>query len=203
MCLNVTPVIHDKTELLTVGKTMNALQIDKEVLDKFGPYSLVTGILLIMLGAAGIYLPGVMSLGTALFAAWLLLIGGLFWAIHTFRYDAKKIMSWIKPGLLFVVGLLLLFFPMTGVAAVGLLLAIYLFLDAFGSFALARSIHPISGWGWMVFNGVVSFLLGTLFLIGWPVTSLWLVGLYVGISLLLDGLALVAIGWMLRKGKSS
>jgi len=178
---------------------MNVLPIEKEVLNRFGPYSLVTGILLILLGTAGIYLPGVMSLGTALFAAWLLLIGGLFWAIHTFRYDAKKLMSWLKPGLLVGTGVLLLFFPMTGVAAVGLLLAAYLFLDAFGSFALARAIHPTDGWGWMAFNGVVSFLLGTLFLIGWPVTSMWLVGLYVGISLLLDGLALAAIGWKLRK----
>ncbi|MGB8410606.1 MAG: hypothetical protein WCE58_11955, partial [Gallionella sp.] len=30
----------------------------------------------------------------------------------------------------------------------------------------------------------------------WPATSLWLVGLYVGISLLFDGWARVAIGWM-------
>ncbi|MGA8862911.1 MAG: DUF308 domain-containing protein [Gallionella sp.] len=180
---------------------MNALPLDKKILDKFGPYTLVTGILLIVLGTAGILLPGVMSLGTAIFAAWLLLIGGLFWALHTYQYDAKKFMNWLKPALLFGFGVLLLFFPMTGVAAVGLLLAIYLFLDAFGSFALAKSIRPTRGWGWMAFNGVMSFLLGTLFLIGWPVTSLWLVGLYVGISLVFDGWSLVAIGWMLRKGK--
>jgi uncharacterized membrane protein HdeD (DUF308 family) len=178
---------------------MNVLPIEKEVSGKFGSYTFVTGILLILLGTAAVVLPGVMSLATAIFAAWLLLIGGLFWAMHTYRYDAKKFMNWLKPGLLVGVGVLLLFFPMTGVAAVGLLLAIYLFLDAFGSFALAKSIHPTHGWGWMAFNGVVSFLLGTLFLIGWPATSLWLVGLYVGISLLFDGLALVAIGWKLRK----
>jgi uncharacterized membrane protein HdeD (DUF308 family) len=63
--------------------------------------------------------------------------------------------------------------------------------------------HPAKGWGLMTFNGVVSALLASLFLIGWPATSLWLVGLYVSISLLLDGWALVAIGWMLRKGKPS
>ncbi len=40
---------------------------------------------------------------------------------------------------------------------------------------------------------ITGILLILLFLIGWPVTSLWLVGLYVGISLLFDGWALVAI----------
>ena len=50
----------------------------------------------------------------------------------------------------------------------------------------------------MVFNGVISALLAILFLIGWPATSLWLVGLYVGISLVFDGWALITIGWMSR-----
>ena len=174
--------------------------LDETILGKFGPYTLVTAILLIILGTVAIFLPGVASLGTAIFAAWLLLAGGVFWAIHTFRYDAKSIMNWIKPILLVGVGLLMLVYPMSGVAAVAMLLAIYLFLDALGSFALARAIHPVKGWGWMAFNGAISFLLATLFLIGWPATSMWLVGLYVGISLLFDGWALLAISWSLRKG---
>ncbi len=182
---------------------MNILPIDKKVLDKFGPYTLITGILLIVLGTAGIFLPGVMSLSTALFVGWLLLIGGIIWAMHTYKYSPKNVMDWIKPVLLLIIGGLMLFYPVPGVEAVGLLMAVYLLLDAMGSFALAQSIYPAKGWGWMTFNGVVSALLASLFLIGWPATSLWLVGLYVGISLLFDGWALVAIGWMLRKGKPS
>jgi len=108
-------------------------------------------------------------------------------------------MDWIKPALLFIIGSLMLFYPQSGVAAVGLLLAVYLFLDAFGSFVLAQLIHPFSGWGWMVFNGIVSLLLALLFLIGWPDSSMWLVGLYISISLLFDGGALVAVGMAIRK----
>ncbi|MGC2457405.1 MAG: DUF308 domain-containing protein [Gallionellaceae bacterium] len=182
---------------------MNILPIDKKVLDKFGPYTLITGILLIVLGTAGIFLPGVMSLSTALFVGWLLLIGGIIWAMHTYKYSPKNVMDWIKPVLLLIIGGLMLFYPVPGVEAVGLLMAVYLLLDAMGSFALAQSIYPAKGWGWMTFNGVVSALLASLFLIGWPATSLWLVGLYVGISLLFDGWALAAIGWMLREGKPS
>jgi uncharacterized membrane protein HdeD (DUF308 family) len=97
----------------------------------------------------------------------------------------------------------MLFYPLLGVEAVGLLIAFYLLLDAMHSFAHARASYPAKGWGWMTFNGVVSVLLASMFLIGWPTTSLWLVGLYVGISLLFDGWTLVAIGWMLRKGRQS
>ena len=176
------------------------MTIDEKTLDKFGPYTFVTGILLIALGTVAIFLPGLMSLGTAFFAAWLLLVGGILWAVHTYRYDSKSFLSWLKPALLVAVGLLLLVYPSSGVAAVGLLLAIYLLLDAFASFSMAHAIRPAKGWGWMVLNGVMSLLLAALFLIGWPATSLWLVGLYVGISLLFDGWALLAISWALRKG---
>ena len=177
--------------------------IDKKNLGKFGSYTLVTGVLLTVLGTVAIFLPGMMSMATDIFAAWLLLIGGVFWAIHTYRYDSKCAMSWLKPTLLVGIGLFMLLSPVSGVAVMGMLLAIYLLLDAFSSFSIARSIHPAKGWGWMTCNGVISFLLATLFLLGWPATSMWLVGLYVGISLLFDGCALLAIGWAFRKAKSS
>jgi len=178
---------------------MNKFSIDEISFNKFGPFTLFTGVLLILLGSGGIFLPSVVSIGTSLLVSWLLLTGGVFWAIHTYYYDSKNVMSWLKPILLFCVGGLMLFYPMTGVATIGLLLSIYLFIDSISNFALAQAVHPAKGWGWMVVNGLTSALLATLFLIGWPLTSLWLVGLYVSISLLLDGWALVAIGWMLRK----
>ena len=100
--------------------------------------------------------------------------------------------------LLILTGGIMIYSPQAGVAAIGLFLALYLMLDAFGSFALAHAIHPARGWGWMAFNGVVSLLLALLFLVGWPVTSLWLVGLYIGISLFFDGTVLVALGLAAR-----
>ncbi len=178
---------------------MITLPIDEHLTSKFGSYTLVTGFLLIILGTAGLFLPGIISLGTAIFVAWLLIVGAIIWATHTYKYHAKSVMGWIKPALLLITGGLMLFYPLSGVAAVGLLLAIYLLMDAFGSFALAQSIHPAKGWGWMTFNGIISALLAMLFLIGWPETSLWLVGLYVSISLLFDGIALIAVGAAIRK----
>ena len=182
---------------------MTILPIDKKVFDKFGPYTLVTGILLIVLGTAGILLPNAMSMSTEIFVGWLLVVGGGLWTLHTYKHSPMNAMDWIKPVMMFIIGGLMLFYPVLGVEAVGLLMAVYLLLDAMGSFALAQSIYPSKGWGWMTFNGVFSALLASLFLTGWPATSLWLVGLYVSISLLFDGCALVAIGWMLRKGKAS
>lgn len=177
------------------------LPIDEKIFGKFGSSTLVIGILLIILGIIGIAFPVLVSLATGIFAAGLLFIGGMIWAIHSFKYSPKSVSGWFKPVLLLMTSGLLFYSPFSGVEVVGLLLALYLLLDAFGSFTLAQSIHPAKGWGWMVFNGMISVLLATLFLIGWPTTSLWLVGLFISISLLFDGWVLVAIGWALRKGE--
>ena len=176
------------------------MKLDADLIGKkFGRYSIFSGVLLIILGTVGFLLPNLMSIGTVVFVSTLLIIGSFIWATHTYRYARSDIMEWIKPTLLFVSGALMLFYPAGGIAAVGMLLAFYLLLDAFSSFALAQSIRPAPNWGWMAVNGIFSLLLALLFLVGWPATSIWLVGLYVSISLFFDGAALIAIGFAINK----
>lgn len=162
----------------------------------FGSYSMVIGVLLLVIGGVGMLLPQLMSLEVTLLIGILLIAGGFAWMVYAFRYSVYSWADWLKPVLLFVTGGLMLFYPMNGVAVIGLLLAIYLMLDAFGSFILARTIYPHKGWGWMAFNGVTSVLLVMLFLVGWPDSSLFIVGLYIAISLFFDGWALLYLGWM-------
>ncbi len=171
-----------------------ATQLNK----RFGRYSIIVGFLLILLGSVGIVLPKLMSLETSLFIASLFLVGGIFWLSHSFKYSRKDWADWLKPVLLLVTGGFMMFYPMSGIAAIGLLLAVYLLLDAFGSFSFASSMGSVPGSGWMMFNGVLSLILAMMFLIGWPATSMFLVGLYVAISLFFDGVVLVYIGWNQR-----
>ena len=161
--------------------------------------TLITGILLIILGTTGIIIPAIMSLATVLFLGWVLILGGIMWGYHTLRYDRRSFHHWFKPVLLIVTGSLALWHPLLGVEAVALLMTIYLILDSYGSFAIAHSMKPAKGTGWMTFNGIVSLGLAIFFLISWPESSIWLVGIFVGISILFDGWALLAIAWSLRK----
>ncbi len=178
---------------------MNRYFIEDSPIRSFGAFSRTVGLLLVGLGVVGLFLPELVSLGMVLLFSWLLILAGLLWAAHTYRYDARRLTAWLKPVLLFSVGGLLLFLPEAGVAALGLFIAFYLLMDALSSFILAQLVHPLKGWGWMMFNGVVSALLAVLLLSGWPATSPWWVGLFVSISLMLDGWALLAIGWVLRR----
>lgn len=180
-------------------KTVTTNIDDLKLLPNFGRFTTITGLFLIILGTIGIFIPELMSLEISLLSASLLLIGGIFWVIHSFKTHTKEWSEWLKPTLLLVSGGLMLFYPMTGIATIGLLLAIYLLLDAYGSFFMAYNLRHKKGWGWMAFNGLVSFVLAILFLTGWPTSSLWIVGLYISISLFFDGWALLSLAWMQHK----
>jgi len=178
---------------------MNHYFFEENPIRSFGSFSRTVGMALIAVGVAGLVLPELVSLGTVVLFSGLLIGAGLLWAVHSYRYEPRRLTTWLKPVLLFSVGGLLLFSPEVGVAALGLLIAFYLLMDAISSFILAQLIHPVRGWGWMALNGVVSAVLALLFLSGWPDSSAWWVGLYISISLMFDGWALLTLGWVLRK----
>jgi uncharacterized membrane protein HdeD (DUF308 family) len=159
----------------------------------FGRYTLMIGVLLLLLGFAGFFLPGAISLATDVIIASLLIVGGVFWGFHGISDNPKNLFNWLKPILLVGAGVIMLLFPATSIEALALWLAAYLLLDMTSSFIIAIRSRPASGWGWMMFNGMVSLLLAVMILGNWPGISLWIVGVYVSISLMFDGIALLAI----------
>ena len=165
----------------------------------FGRHSFWAGVLLMILGAIGIALPLGMAVTMVEVVSLVLFIGGGLWLWHAWKHGAG-LAHWLKPLVPVVAGGLMIWSPMDGAAALALLLSFYLLLDAVGSFALARELRPTSGWGWMVASGVVDLVLVVFFTLGWPASSLVVLGIFVGTSLLFDGAALAAIGWSLRKG---
>lgn len=152
---------------------------------------MTTSIVLILIGIVGIALPQFLSMAIALFAGWLLLFAGsiaMFITWHGFR---DRWVAWLKPFVLIAVGLLILLNPIAGTAALGLMLAIYFLFDGFAGVGSAWEMRPQTGWGWLMFNGATSLLLALIFILGWPFSSAWLIGLFIGISLLVDGLSLL------------
>jgi len=151
------------------------------------------GLLLVILGMSGVALPRVMGLALSLLIALLLILAGVLSAWVVWSSYTRTSTGWMKPAILVVLGLLIAFYPKTGTAAIGLLLIIYFLMDGFASLILGLELRPIPGWAWTLASGLVSLVLALVFIGGWPFHSDWLVGLMVGISLLLDGIALLML----------
>ncbi len=173
--------------------------IDEDLFDKFSKYSKIAGVVFILLGAIGIFYPVYMTIATVTFVAWLMMFAGLMAGYFTYISDKNNAIGWLKSFILIAISLFMIFYPMSGVGTVGLLLAIYFFMDSFASFSLSFSMRPASGWIWWFINAVFSLLIGILFVVGWPFTSLYLIGLLVGFSLFFDGISLLVTGSIFKK----
>jgi uncharacterized membrane protein HdeD (DUF308 family) len=86
-------------------------------------------------------------------------------------------------------------------AAEGLTLMLAALFLVVGLFRIAVAlVDHVPSWGWLLFNGVVTVLLGLAIWQQWPESGLWVVGMLVGIELIVNGVtwSVMAIG--LRKG---
>lgn len=80
------------------------------------------------------------------------------------------------------------------VAAVGLTLWIAAFCFVVGVFRmLVALIIRSKEWGWIFFNGLITFILGVLIYSEWPVSGLWIIGLFIGIEMIISGLSWMAL----------
>ena len=79
-----------------------------------------------------------------------------------------------------------------------LLLAIFFWADGAMRIVLSFQARPLRGWGWILFGGVLSVLLGFLIFRNWPLSGAWAVGTLVGIDLLYTGWSMIALALAAR-----
>jgi uncharacterized membrane protein HdeD (DUF308 family) len=147
------------------------------------------GVLLIIAGILAVSMPAVAALATAVVFAWLLILGGCFEIAHTIQTRAAPGFAWrlISGILTLLLGLAILILPGAGVASLALLVSAFLLLGGLARTALAWRMRPERGWGWVMFDGLLSILLAILITLGWPATSLVIIGMLTGFSLVSNG----------------
>jgi uncharacterized membrane protein HdeD (DUF308 family) len=168
---------------------------NKDVTDKFAQTSKIYGILFIILGMLGMFFPGIMSLTSAVFVGWLLLFSGIFTAVQTWQVNKKDWLGWLKSLLFIVVSILIVLDPLSGVVALAIIFTAYFFVDSVLNLILALQLRPNSGWWIVLLNAILSFAIGVYFFISLsnPIKTIWLVGMFVGISLFFDGVMLLTL----------
>ncbi len=190
---------YNRAILLTKDYIMWKHPVEEHLFEKFYKYSKVAGIIFVILGVIGIVEPAVMTMATVTFVSWLMMVAGLMAGYFTYMTNKSDISGWLKSFILIAIALFMIFYPMSGVGTIGLLLSIYFFMDSFAGFSLALSMRPAQGWIWWMINALFSMIIGILFVAGWPFSSMYLIGLLVGFSLFFDGIALLITGSIFKK----
>lgn len=174
------------------GSILSAVGFD--VVQRNWGWFLALGILQIVLGMIALGESVLMTLFSVVMLGWLLIIGGISSIVHAFleRKWGGFIFDLLVGLFYAVAGFMMVANP--GQAAVTLTLVISLFLMFGGVFRIAEAlVGALPHRGWVFLNGVVTLALGIMIWRQWPLSGLWVIGLFVGIEMLLYGWSLVML----------
>ena len=82
--------------------------------------------------------------------------------------------------------------PAAALAALTMLLSAWFVASGIIESIAALTARDVKGWGWILFSGVVSVLLGLMLWSQFPLSGAWAVGTLVGVRLLFSGFALIS-----------
>ncbi len=154
---------------------------------------IVLGILNILLGMFLLGSPFMAGIITTFILGGIVLIGGIVELVHAFTASSWKagILKFLGGVLALIVGALFLFQPLKGLEILSWVIAVFFLIDGLSRIVAAFKVKPERGWGWLLFGGIITTLLGGYILADWPLSALWVIGLLVGIRMLFTGWAMI------------
>lgn len=168
---------------------------------KITGWYIATAVLFIVLGMFAIIEPGVAGLGVTLLVGWVLIFGGATHLIGAFKGGStKQVIFQVLVGIAYVIGgLYFLTHPLLAIGTLTLLLASVLLVGGvLEIIAYFRSKDDGSS-KWMLLNGMVALVLAEMIWHQWPSSSVWAIGILVGINLLMTGMTRLMFGLSTRK----
>lgn len=162
---------------------------------------LMLGIAMIILGVVAIIVPLAAAVAVNYLVGIVLLLDGVIQVVHAFtrRETAGRVVLGLVVAALYVIaGLILLAHPLLAVAAFTLFLAAFFIVVGVFKVISAFEMYGMTGWGWALVGGILSFILGVLIFAHWPSSAVWAIGLLVGIDLLFTGWSMIALALMLH-----
>lgn len=157
------------------------------------------GVSLIVLGFIALGSVVIASLATAVVIGLLMLMGGTAEIVGAFwcRGWSGFFLHLLSGVLSVVVGLLFLRAPVGALLALTLLLSCLLMVGGIFKIVAALS-YRFAAWGWPLVSGIIDVILGVMIWQEWPASALWVIGFFLGISLVFRGIDWIAIGLALR-----
>ncbi len=150
-----------------------------------------------VLGLAAIASPLIAGAAVGAFVGWLFIVGSIVQVIDAFQHhrsNGSLLVRLLLSLLYLIVGILLVLNPLAGAASLALGIGIFFFIDGVFRVFLAFKVKPARRWGWMLFNGILMIILGIFIWSQWPLNASWILGVWVGIGLLINGITTILFG---------
>jgi uncharacterized membrane protein HdeD (DUF308 family) len=169
-------------------------------LSKRWGWLLALGILFIVLGVIGIGMAFALTVASLIVFAVLLLVGGGVQVVQAFQSKGwKSVVLHLLIAILYLfAGVAVLQDPLLASLVLTLMLAGIILAIGVVRVVIAIQMRGSKGWGFVLLGGIVSIALGVLIYMQWPVSALWVIGLFVAIDLIANGWSYVFIALAAR-----
>jgi uncharacterized membrane protein HdeD (DUF308 family) len=149
---------------------------------------------ILMATVASVFLVGIM-----------MIVAGVAEIINAFQLKSwGKFLIWALLGMLYIVaGFVTFENPLFAAAVLTLILGGALVASGLVRVFLALSMKRERPWVWLLASSVVTILLGLLILAHWPFSSVYILGLFLGLDLVMVGAAWIGFGFWLRRGNGA
>lgn len=170
-----------------------ARKVQRHLHDHWKSYSFQGG-LMIVIGILALLAPFAATLATTLFFGWLMIFAGLVGTVAAFRAKGAPGFwsSVLLAVLAIVLGVVIVYDPIAGSVTLTWVLAFYFLMSGFFNFSIARAVRTSTGRFWLlVLSGIIDIGLAVFLILGLPGTAVWAVGLFLGVSFITSGFALL------------
>ncbi|MFA0088075.1 HdeD family acid-resistance protein [Vibrio sp. 10N.261.51.F12] len=177
--------------------------LQSNFLSKGWKYFVVVGVVIALAGVGAISLPIFAGVTISTVVGVVLLFSGIAQAYHAFSIHTWNEKLWyVLSALLYLVGgLFIVFKPLAGLVTITMLIVIVMILNGLTRILFGLSNRSLPSSNVIILSGVLSVLIGGYFfmLLDDPAFSTTLLGTFVGISLLIEGIGFTFIGLKIKK----
>jgi len=158
------------------------------------------GVLTIILGVFAMGSPLITGLALAVLIGISMIVAGLAQTIYAFQAGSigRGILRLLFGGITVLAGIAIIGQPGMALATLTLFLAIYFIVDGLTTLFASTAVAGGQGKGWVIFNGIVTLILGIIIWRGWPVSGAWAIGILLGVRLIFSGMTMLALGSVVR-----
>ncbi len=181
---------------MATANPTSGLRAPGTIIKKAGGWFIAIGVLFIILGILAIAEPLVAGLAIAFLVGWLLIVGGVVHFVAAFGGGgAWRVAVQVLIGIVYVVGgVYFLTNTLLGLGTLTLLLAGIILVEAVFEIVAYFRTRENGGSSWLLFNAIITLLVGGLIWFHWPSSSVWAIGTLVGVNLLMTGISRVMFG---------
>jgi uncharacterized membrane protein HdeD (DUF308 family) len=161
------------------------------------------GVIYLLAGLVALGSVAMATVASVLVVGLMMIVAGVAEVVSAFQIKSwGKFLLWVLLGALYIIaGFVTFANPLLAAVLLTLILGASLVASGIMRIILAFGMKREAPWIWVALSGGITLLLGLLILARWPVSSLYILGLFLGIDLIMAGAGWIGVGFGLRRAR--